>query len=491
MKIIWDSKRNWTIVALLLVIAVMVFGKQATQSKPEVIVPVPVEIDLDQIRARGVLKAITENNSMSYFVYKGRPMGYEFELLQAFTKHIGVELEMVVAQNSNEVFNLLNDGKGDVIAKSLLVTKDKLNDIAFTEHYNFVKQVLIQKKPEKWWKLTKDNIDKQLIRNPIDLIGKTVHVRANSSFAKRLQNLSDEIGGDINIVEVPGNVSVEELIQKVSKGLIDYTVSDNSMALMNATYFKNLDIETDISFPQRVAWGVRKNSPELLAALNQWIVRVRKNGEYLSIFNKYFKNSKAFTRRQDSNYFSATGGSISVYDEIIKRHAKLLDWDWRLLAAMIFKESKFKADASSWAGAKGLMQLVPETAQRFGDSTMMHDPATNIMMGTLYLKSLQEFWAHIPDKEQRIKFIMASYNVGEGHLLDAQRLTEKFGKDKEIWDENVDSFLVKKAYPQFYTDEVVKNGYCRGSEPYNYVKDVLDIYKHYTEHFPEDAPANS
>ena len=103
-----------------------------------------------------------------------------------------------------------------------------------------------------------------------------------------------------------------------------------------------------------------------------------------------------------------------------------------------------------------------------------------------YLKSLHAFWEEIPDSVQRIKFILASYNVGEGHLLDARRLADKFGKDKQVWDDNVDSFLVKKAYPQFYRDAVVKNGYCRGSEPYNYVKEVLEIYKHYCEHFPLD-----
>ncbi len=485
MKIIWDSKRNWTILLLLIVIVVMVFSQQVTESQQESKVSKAVSLDLEAIKERGVLRAITGSNSISYFVYKGKTMGYEYELLKKFAEHLEVELEIVIAKNSNDFFKMLNNGKGDIVADNLIVTRDNIKDVTFTEYYSYINQVLIQKKPEKWWQLSKDQLDKKLIRNPIELIGKEVHVQKNSPFAMRLENLSDEIGGDIKLNLQTGNTSTEQLIQMVSNGTIEYTIADNNLALMNATYFKNIDIETSISFPQRIAWVVRKNSPELLQEINQWITEVRKNGEYMHVYNKYFKNSKAYSRRLSSNYFSATGGSLSIYDDQIKKHAETLNWDWRLLAAIVFKESKFKTNAESWMGARGLMQLVPETAERFGDSTLINDPSANLLMGTKYLKSLLKFWEHIPDEQQRIKFVLASYNVGEGHLLDACRLAEKFGKDKVIWDNNVDSFLVKKAYPQYYRDEVVYNGYCRGSEPYNYVKDVMEIYRHYIEHFPD------
>ncbi|MCB0503253.1 MAG: transporter substrate-binding domain-containing protein, partial [Bacteroidetes bacterium] len=425
MKVIWDSKRNWTILLLSIVIVVMVFGQKAV-TPSETDMPTKIyNLDLEGIKERGVLRAITGSNSYSYFVYKGVPMGYEYDLLKELTDHLGVELEMVVSKNTEDFYRLLNEGKGDIIANNLIVTSDKKEKVAFTEYYNFVKQVLIQRKPDNWWTMSKDKLDQQLIRNPIDLIGKEVHVQKNSSYALRLQNLSQEIGGDIEIKYHPGNMPVEELIQQVSNGMIDYTVADNNLALMNATYFKNIDIETDISFPQMVAWAVRKNSPELLAAINEWILDVRKNGKYMSIYNKYFKNSKAYSIRKNSDYFSATGGSISIYDDLIKKYAEELDWDWRLLAAMIYKESKFENSSESWAGARGLMQLMPETAERFGDSTLIHDPESNLRMATNYLKTLVKFWEEIPDEEQRIKFVLASYNVGEGHLLDARRLADK------------------------------------------------------------------
>ena len=343
MKVIWDSKRNWTIIFLLMIIGLMVVAQRATraddmaETEPKI-----TYLDLEDIRLRGVLRAITGNNSLSYFVYKGRPMGYEFELLQNYADYLEVELEIIVASDLEEMFELLNEGKGDIIADNLTVTSDRMKLGTFTDHYNIVKQVLIQRKPEKWWRYTRDQIDAQLVRNPIDLMDKEVVVRENSSYEMRLNNLSNEIGGEIRLEYATNGLSTDELIQDVSNGKIDYTVADNNIALMNATYFKNIDIETDISFPQRVAWAVRHNAPDLLENINEWVGKVSKNGQYLNIYNKYFMNSRAFSIRLSSDYYSATGGNISIYDEEIKKIAAYLKWDWRLLAAQIYKESKFK-----------------------------------------------------------------------------------------------------------------------------------------------------
>ena len=482
MQIIWDSKRNWTILFLLMVIGVMIFAQNTSGPSDEIPEEVAeIRIDLEAIIERDTLRVVTGNNSLSYFIYKGQPMGYEYELLVQFAAHLDVHLEIMVVENREDYFTLLREGKADIVADNLTITRERQKEVAFTDHYNTVNQVLIQRKPDNWWKFTKGQNDKNMIRNPIDLIGEEVHVRKNSSFDMRLQNLSDEIGGSIELHYHDGRRSTDELIQMVANGKIDYTVADHHVALMNATYFKNIDIETKVSFPQRLAWAIRQESPELLAAINEWMAVMKKKGHYLAVFNKYFKNSKAFSRRQDSNYFSVTGGSISVYDELFKKYASDIGWDWRLLAAQIYVESNFDNDAKSWAGARGLMQLVPETAERFGDSTRMDEAEYNLMIGVRYLKWLQDFWQEIPDSNQRIKFVLASYNVGEGHVLDARRLAEKFGKDATIWDNNVDSFLVRKAYPSFYRDEVVYNGYCRGAEPYNYVKKISTIFGHYNE----------
>jgi membrane-bound lytic murein transglycosylase F len=193
---------------------------------------------------------------------------------------------------------------------------------------------------------------------------------------------------------------------------------------------------------------------------------------------KYFKARTQHKNRVLSEYSSLGGDKISPFDDIIKKESERLKWDWKLLAAIIYQESKFVPDAESWTGAGGLMQLIPETAERFGADSI-GDPAQNIHAGVSFLVSLEKYWAQeIPDTNARIPFILASYNVGLGHMLDALRLTEKHGENKYDWEE-VQDYLALKADPEYYKDEVVKHGYCRGAEPVNYVKEILALWSHY------------
>src|SRR5690606_25430388 len=146
-----------------------------------------------------------------------------------------------------------------------------------------------------------------------------------------------------------------------------YTVSDHQIAMVNANYYPNLDVSTILSLPQQIAWSVRKNSPQLLEAVDAWLTKIKKEPTFMVIYNRYFKSPRTTLLRARSEYSSLFGGGkISQYDDLIKKGAEKLGWDWRLLAALIYQESKFVSSNESWAGARGLMQLMPETAKRFG-----------------------------------------------------------------------------------------------------------------------------
>ncbi len=433
----------------------------------------PVEFDLDKIQERGSLIAIVDNSTTSYFIYKGQPMGYEYELLRLFAADLGVKLELVITTEIDDAMSKLNSGEGDIVAFNLTVTKKRAERIAFTDHLTLSRQVLVQKKPDNWRKMKLHEIEKKMTRDQVDLIGQEIHVRKSSSFVSRLQNLSEEIGGDVIIVEEPGNVEVEHLIHRVAEGEIKYTVADEKVAKLNATYHKNLDIETPISFSQRIAWGVRLSSGQLLEASNLWLSRMKKEVPFYTIYDRYFKSSKASLRRVHSDYSTLVGHQLSPYDSLIKDGAMELGWDWELLASLIFQESKFDPKADSWVGASGLMQLMPATAKQFG-ATDPTDPQQGISAGVKYLIWLEEFWQpKVPDEEERIKFILGSYNVGQGHVLDARKLCAKYGKDSTIWDDHVAFYLLKKSEPEFYNDPVVSAGYCRGREPVHYVKEII------------------
>jgi membrane-bound lytic murein transglycosylase F len=438
-------------------------------------------LDLEDIKHRGYINALVDNNSYSYFIYKGHSMGYEYELLKLLAKHLKVDLRIKVTSGVNNALEQLNSGEGDIIAFPLTITKERTQLVNFTAPHFNTYQVLVQCKPENWRSLTQDQIDRALIRNVADLIGKEVHVMKNSSFVKRLQNLSDEIGGDILIKEDSADAQSESLIKAVAFGQIKYTAADYQIAMVNAAYYPMLDVGTILSLPQQIAWAVRKDSPELLTAINAWLEKIKKEPTFMVVYNRYFKNPRTSLVRMKSDYSSLGGNKISPYDEIIKIGAEKLNWDWRLLAAVIYQESKFQNGGESWAGARGLMQLMPETARRFG-ATNPDDPQHSIRAGVNFLKYLDAYWAKtVSDQEERLRFVLASYNAGLSHIIDARELTIKHQQNPTAWPA-VEQFLLLKSNPEYFRDPVVKAGYCKCEEPVNYVKNVLDTYEEYKMH---------
>lgn len=430
-------------------------------------------VDLGDIRKRGKLQVVTAYNANSYFIYRGQPMGFEYELLQKLGQDLGVGLELIVTSDMDNIVYMLNSGRGDLVAASLAVTLNRAEEVQFTDHLMLTRQVLVQR--------TRKDVPSggaPFIENPTDLIGRRVHVRGGSVFYERLRNLEQEIGGRITIQTVPGNVITETLINEVYAGKIDYTVADEPTALINRAYYKDLDVSVPISFPQRIAWVVRRNSPGLLKAVNTWLEKVRSDGTLAGLYSKYYQNTRAFATRVQSDYYSPTGGKLSTFDELIRTHAETIGWDWRLVASLVYQESRFNPRAKSWAGAMGLMQIMPATASLIGVKDA-YDPAQNIAGGTRYLTDLMKRWEHIPDEKERLKFVLASYNAGFGHVEDARILARHFKKDPNVWTGSVDGFMLKLQDPEYFNNYGVKHGYCRGEEPYRYVIEILERYETY------------
>ncbi|WP_176723332.1 MltF family protein [Roseivirga misakiensis] len=442
-----------------------------------------VDFDLDKIRERGSLIAVVDNSTTGYFIYRGKPIGYEYELLSRLADYLKVELDVQITADIQGAFNMLNSGNADIMAYHLAVTKERSERFAFTEPHNNVSQVLVQRKPENWRQLKLHEIEETLIRNPIDLGGKTVYVRKGSSFTDRLNNLSDEIGENINVVEVKGAVDTEMLIRDVLDGKIDYTVADEDVALINESYYPSIDVETPISFPQKIAWAVRKNATDLKSVVDDWLVDMKKSPDFYVIYNRYFKSRKSQNIRVKSAYSSWSKEKISPYDDLIKEASEMLEMDWLLLTSIIFQESKFDPKSESWVGAQGLMQLTTNVVEEY-EVDDVFDPEENVKAGVEHLRWLMDYWEDdISDKEERIKFVLGSYNVGQGHVRDAMKLAKKFGSDPFKWDDNVAEYLVLKSKPQYYKDPVVTYGYCRGEEPVKYVREILHRYDQYLQFY--------
>ena len=437
-----------------------------------------VKLDLEGIKKRGKLRALTTYSGTTYFLYKGRTMGFEYELLQRLCEALEVDLEMVIARDENELMDMLIRGEGDIIAYGYTILNERKGKIAFTEPLYLSNQVLVQRKPSNWRRMKLHQIKKQMITDPIQLIGDTVSVKKNSSYASRLRNLNTELGGTIHIDTIDGRLTTEEIIKKVADGDLKYTVVDQNIGYINASYYPNLDVSTKISFSQQIAWGTRKNSPKLLVEVNKWIEDFTKTVDYHVIYNKYYKNKRRYKARVASEFYSISDNKISPYDDMIKKYADKIGWDWRLVASVTYQESQFEPESKSWAGARGLMQIMPATARELNISDPS-DPYESIRGGTAYLQQVWGKHENVTDSIQRIKFTLASYNCGYAHLKDAQRIAKRKDWDPIVWDDNVELAILDLASPEYYNSEGIRYGYVRGTEPYNYVRQIFERYEHY------------
>ena len=421
--------------------------------------------DLEQIIEDGELVVLTINSYASYFNYREVPMGFQYELAQGFAKSLGVELKVKVLNSEVELVNALLNGEGDLIAYNLAITNDRKKELIYCGKENISHQVLVQRN------------GKELLRDVTQLVGKEVYVMPGK-YEERLDNLNNELGGGIIIKEVSqDSITNEDLIEMVAKGKIDYTVTNNELAKINKTYNPNINISLEISFDQRSAWAVRKNSPKLAEAADKWHRENINSAEFEASARRYFELNK---HTPQGSILSLKDGRISYYDDLFRKYASQINWDWRLLAALVYTESNFNPSAVSWAGARGLMQLMPSTARAFGvPAGMESDPEQSIKGGVRYISDLQKIFSKIEDKKERIMFVLASYNAGIGHVFDAMALADKYGKDKYVWNGNVAVYMLLKNREEYYKDPVCKNGYFRGTETYNFVRDVLaraDMY---------------
>ncbi len=512
--------------APLLLLAALVFTAGCAGDGDDLAdLPAPIERDLDAILERDTLVVLSMFNSTSYFLYRGLPLGFEYDMLREFADANDLALRVRVVGSRDSLFYLLNAGEGDVVAARVVPSvADSLN-VRFTTALYETRPTVVQSvgAPE-----LPDSVDSvivegaeasdtsfglaerieggndvdvddlragelpeqvelraRLIRTPEELAGETVHVSDSSPFEDRLVELSDSLTGDIYVVEVDG-VTAEKLIRSVAYNRVDLTVAPERLAELQAEKYSNLAVVPTLGDEATVAWAVRQNAPQLQEALNAFIEG--NPGLKANLYRKYFVDRKGYRERVDSKYLSSETGVLSDYDDLFREGADALGWDWRLLASQAYQESRFRPRAQSWAGATGLLQLMPPTARQYG-VTDPYDPADNVAGAVRFLEWLAEYWGEkIPDEAERLKFVLASYNTGHGHVEDARRLTAKNGADDTVW-EDVAFWLLQKSNPAVYSDPVVRYGFSRGLEPVTYVELILERFDHYRQFVTEEAVA--
>lgn len=428
--------------------------------------------DLDAIRERGVLRVLTRNNPITYFLYRGEPMGFDYQLAKAAADELGVRLEVVVPPTRELLIRWLREGRGDVIAASLTITPEREAEVAFSPPYLYVDEVLVQRTAGP------------KVASPAELKGKTVHVRKSSSYYPALLALRKQYG-PFSIELAPEDQETEVLLEQVAEGKIDFTVADSHILDAELLYRDDLEAAFSLALPagdegtaaqKEIAFAVRQENLKLRGFLEGFVKKTYRGVHYNMWRNRYFANKRHFTRAKEER--AGNSGQLSPYDAIIRKYSARYGFDWRLMTAQAWRESHFNPRAKSWVGAQGLLQVMPTTGRSMG-FTHLEDPDEGTHAGVKYMhQMLGRLAPEIPFKH-RLRFALASYNVGLGHVLDARRLAAEQGLDPNKWFGHVEKAMLMLEEPRYH--KRARHGYCRGSEPVKYVSDIQSRYAEYVK----------
>lgn len=424
-------------------------------------------------RLPDTLRVGTLYSPTSYFIYREEEMGYDYDLISRFGKDKDIHIDLAVASNLSSLMEMLDSGLIDVAAYEIPITGEYRDRVIPCGIETITHQVLVQPKKS----------DEERITDVTQLVGKEIYVEKNSKYQYRLNNLNEELGGGIKIHTVAEDTLItEDLIEMVSKGEIPLTVVDSDIAKLNKTYYNSLDIGMEVSFPQRASWGVTPAKPWLADSIDTWLADSEPKRIHANLLKRYFELSK----EDPISNIDLSRGHISPYDNLFKKYAGSINWDWRILASQGYAESRFNNSAVSWAGARGLMQIMPRTAGAYGLSMdKITEPEANIRTAVAIIKDLDNsLKKYVSDPVERRKFVLAAYNSGIAHIYDAIALAKKHGKNPQVWSGNVEEALMMKSNPEYYNDPVCKFGYFRGRQTTQYVIKVLDFYDRCRKQIP-------
>ena len=423
--------------------------------------------DLPEMQRRGVLRIITRHNAATFFLWRGEQMGFEFELLREFAKRHDLHVEVIIAPQHASLFEMLERGAGDIAAASLpLDVPPRTSSAVMTRPFNYVYDYLVARH------------DDDSILGFEDLNARTVTVRRSSAHWRTLERFRDS-GLKVDIAPAPEDAETETLIAAVGEGRLDLTVSASHVLDIELGHRTDIRKAFTLRGPVALGWAVRRENPELLAALNEFLDKEYRGLFFNVVYQKYFENPVRMQRHREDRVDHGQADGLSPYDVIVQREAAAHGLDWPLIIAQMYQESGFNPKAKSHAGAIGLMQLLPRTAREFGVRNL-RDPEQSIRAGVAYLAWLHSrFEADLTVKD-RIWFALAAYNAGYGHVTDARRLASgELGLDPNRWFDHVEEAMRLLSKRSYYRNSV--HGYVRGYEVVKYVREIRERYRSYVQ----------
>ena len=421
------------------------------------------------------IKVATLYGPTSYFEYRGEIMGFDYENIESFSHSSGIPIKIRIASSLSEMLELLEKDSIDLIAYPVPYIFEYENIVDYCGPVETSSQFLVQVRSDS------------TIRDVTELIGKCIFVEKDSKFDFRLQNLNKELGEGIEIKYIEkDSLIIDDLIELVNEGEIPMTIIDSEDVLLNRPYYPKLDMNLQVSLVQKASWAVKKGNKILLDAIDNWENEINDSGLLKTIYKKYFEESKTdeFLLPPDLSKLKLHKGKpVSSYDSYFRKVGKDKGIDWLLLASIGYNESRFNPESISRFGATGLMQIMPSTAKAHGTNPAeLYDSYVNINTAAKIIKNIDNLLSkEVEDSTERVKFVVAAYNSGLGHLYDAMALASKYGLKPDKWYGNVREMALLKSRPEYYNDRVVKHGYFRGRETVDFVDNVLGVYEIFKE----------
>ena len=416
--------------------------------------------DLPKIQEQKILRVITYQSPGNYFFNNGKMHGFEYGFINEFAKSKGLSVDVVLASSHEEMRELLLRGDGDIIAASLPENSLDDENIKMSIAYDYSAPVIIGRDTEN------SLID---IR---DLEGRRIALAPESPYRTLFQRLQQR-GINFKIVDTNEGVNTEEILYRVSRAMHDLTILGGHQIKAELTRQYGLKALFTLSEPVAQSWAMRASDHKLLNAVNDYIEKEYRRNTYNTLYSKYLSQPKIM---KEELRRIAQMDKLSPYDELVKANAEQHSFDWRLIVAQMYQESQFDPEAVSYAGAEGLMQIMPGTANELGVENL-NDPKINITAGIKYMKILRDQFEQELPLEDKTWFTLASYNAGFARVRHARALAGKMGLDSNRWFGNVERAMLGLSKP--YIEEGEFRQFCRCGQAVVYVREIRSLYHNY------------
>ena len=414
---------------------------------------------LDQILETGELRVVTRNSPTSYEISPDGPTGPEYDLVRAFSEELGVALVMESVDSVSEILPLLLSGQAHMAAAGLSITDSRREFLNFGHPYESVDVHLIYK------------LGTGRPRSIEDILDQSIEVVASSSHVDILEEVQEDYP-DLSWTE-NADVEFADLLAKVATGEIDLTVADSPDFNIQRHFYPDLRIALDLEVDDQIAWAFpRDTADSLLARADEFLIAAGDSGMLTRVHDRYYGHTKKYDYVGTRNFIRHYESRLPRYRAMFEDAGAAWDIDWRLLAAIGYQESHWRAQAISPTGVRGIMMLTQATADYLGIDDR-EDPLSSIVGGAQYFARQTERVADTVAEPDRTWMALAAYNVGFNHLKDARMITESQGGDPDSWID-VRAALPLLAQRKWYSQ--VPYGYARGWEPVLYVNNIRAYY---------------